>query len=53
MAPYSAKKNKLNPDELYSVKYPATSSASASGRSKGAQLVSARQAIKNIISAGQ
>jgi hypothetical protein len=39
-------KNKLKPDELYSVKYPATNSASASGKSKGARFVSAKQAIK-------
>ncbi len=30
----------------YSVKYPATSSVSASGRSKGGRLVSARPAIR-------
>ena len=37
---------------LYSVKYPATNSASASGRSKGARLVSARIQTNQIIVAG-
>ena len=48
MFEYSPKKNKANPIAEYSVKYPATSSASASGKSKGARLVSARMETKNI-----
>ena len=43
---YSARKNKANFIPLYSVKYPATSSDSASGKSKGARLVSATAEIK-------
>ena len=42
MFAYSPRKNKANPIEPYSTLYPATSSASASGRSKGARLVSAK-----------
>jgi len=44
--PYSAKKNIANKIEEYSTLYPATSSASASGRSKGDLLVSAKETIK-------
>jgi hypothetical protein len=43
---YSPRKNRANPREEYSTLYPATSSASASGRSKGARFVSARQQMK-------
>ena len=46
MLAYSAMKNMANFMELYSVWYPATSSFSASGRSKGARLVSAYAAIR-------
>jgi len=52
MFEYSPKKNKANPIAEYSVKYPATSSASASGKSKGARLVSARMQTSQIIIAG-
>ena len=45
---YSAMKYKLKYIPLYSVLQPLTSSASASGRSNGALLVSAVIAIKNI-----
>src|SRR3989304_1670559 len=38
---YSPRKKSANLNPLYSVKYPATSSLSASGRSKGSRLVSA------------
>src|SRR6478609_2071990 len=40
MLTYSAKKNRANFSEVYSVWKPPTSSPSASGRSKGARLVS-------------
>src|SRR5215210_4284343 len=43
---YSAMKNIENFIELYSVWYPVTSSLSASGRSKGRRLVSAKQEIQ-------
>ena len=43
--PYSAKKNKANAIALYSTLYPATNSASASGRSKGVLFVSANALI--------
>src|SRR5215212_2806780 len=43
---YSAMKNIENFIELYSVWYPVTSSLSASGRSKGSRLVSAKQEIQ-------
>lgn len=49
---YSPRKNKANPMEEYSTLYPATNSASASGKSKGARLVSAKQEIKKIINKG-
>jgi hypothetical protein len=49
---YSAKKNIANVIEEYSTLYPATISASASARSKGARLVSAKTEIKNIINTG-
>jgi len=49
---YSARKNRANPIAEYSTLYPETSSASASGRSKGCRLVSARVVIKKIIRTG-
>ena len=49
---YSPKKKKANPMAEYSTLYPATSSASASGKSKGILLVSAKIEIKNIIAKG-
>ena len=45
--PYSAKKNKAKPILAYSTLNPETSSDSASGKSKGALLVSAKILIKN------
>lgn len=45
---YSPKKNKAKVIELYSTLKPATNSPSASGKSKGALLVSATVQIKNI-----
>jgi hypothetical protein len=50
--PYSAKKNMAKIIEEYSTLYPATSSASASGRSKGVLFVSAIIEIKKIIDSG-
>jgi hypothetical protein len=50
---YSAKKNKANPIAEYSTLYPDTSSASASGRSKGCRFVSAKAHIKNNINIGK
>lgn len=44
---YSPKKNKANVIDEYSTLYPATISASASGKSKGALLVSANIEIRN------
>jgi hypothetical protein len=49
---YSAMKNRANPIELYSTLYPATSSASASGRSNGGRLVSANVEIKKTTNKG-
>ena len=49
---YYPKKNKAKPIEEYSTLYPATNSASASGKSKGALLVSAKIEIKKIIDNG-
>jgi hypothetical protein len=49
---YSPKKNAANKIAEYSTLYPATSSASASGKSNGALLVSAKIEIKNIIEIG-
>lgn len=46
---YSAKKNKAKLIAEYSTLYPETNSASASGKSKGALLVSAKAEIKNKI----
>lgn len=49
---YSPKKNIANTIDEYSTLYPATSSASASGRSNGARFVSANIEIKKIIAQG-
>lgn len=49
---YSPKKKAAKVIAEYSTLYPATSSASASGKSKGARLVSANIEIKNIIDKG-
>src|SRR6476659_3102988 len=46
MLAYSARKNRENLKPLYSVWNPATSSDSASGKSKGARLVSATPQMK-------
>ena len=45
---YSARKNSAKPIAEYSTLYPDTSSASASGRSKGCRFVSARDVTKKI-----
>lgn len=50
--PYSPRKNRAKRIEEYSILYPATISASASGRSKGVLFVSARIAMKKITAAG-
>ena len=52
MLAYSPKKNAAKAIAEYSTLYPATSSASASGKSKGARFVSAKIEIKNIIDTG-
>src|ERR1700748_3098758 len=49
---YSARKNSRNGPEEYSTKKPATSSDSASRRSKGGRWVSARDETKKITSMG-
>jgi len=49
---YSARKNKANPIAEYSTLYPETNSASASGRSNGCLLVSAKAQIKNSTKIG-
>src|SRR5580693_1021822 len=49
---YSARKNSRNGPEEYSTKNPATSSLSASSRSKGGRWVSARDDTKKMISIG-
>jgi hypothetical protein len=49
---YSPKKKAANKIPEYSTLYPATSSASASGKSKGALLVSAKIEMKKIIDIG-
>jgi len=49
---YSPKKNIAKIIEEYSTLYPATNSASASGKSKGARLVSANIEMKKIIAHG-
>src|ERR1700742_1060730 len=50
---YSAIKKKAKPTAEYSTLYPETSSASASGKSKGGLLVSAKADIKNIKKIGK
>lgn len=52
MLEYSAKKNKANAIPEYSTLYPATISASASGKSKGALFVSASTDIKKTTLTG-
>src|SRR5258706_9938364 len=49
---YSARKNSRKGPEEYSTKKPATSSLSASNKSKGGRWVSARDETKKIISIG-
>jgi hypothetical protein len=49
---YSDKKNIANIIDEYSTLYPATISASASGKSNGALFVSANTEIKKIIKVG-
>jgi hypothetical protein len=49
---YSAKKNRAKVIAEYSTLNPATSSASASGKSKGARFVSASNEIKNTTHVG-
>jgi hypothetical protein len=49
---YSPKKNKAKPIAENSTLYPDTNSASASGKSKGCRLVSAKAEIKNIKNIG-
>src|SRR5215475_14263858 len=49
---YSARKNSRNGPEEYSTKKPATSSLSASSRSKGGRWVSAKDETKKITSMG-
>src|SRR6478752_8604013 len=49
---YSARKNSRNGPEEYSTKKPATSSLSASSRSKGGRWVSASDETKKITSMG-
>jgi hypothetical protein len=51
--PYSAKKNNAKPILEYSTLNPDTSSDSASGRSNGARLVSARIETRNIKNNGK
>lgn len=48
----SPRKNKAKPIEEYSTKYPATNSASASGKSNGCLFVSAKAEAKNMINKG-
>ena len=49
---YSPKKNNTNEADEYSVKNPATSVDSSSGRSKGNLFVSANAEIKKIMNIG-
>jgi hypothetical protein len=51
--PYSAKKKRAKPILAYSTLKPETNSDSASGRSKGARLVSAKIETKNIKKSGK
>src|ERR1700744_6434661 len=53
IATYSPRKNSANLKPEYSVKYPATSSDSPSGRSNGDLFVSAAAAIANITNAAK
>src|SRR6185437_6833625 len=53
MLPYSPKKNKAKANDEYSTLYPATNSASASGKSNGVRLVSANIEIKKAIANGK
>jgi hypothetical protein len=53
MLPYSAKKNRANDIAEYSVLYPATNSASASGKSNGVRFVSAKQAMPKTTAIGR
>ena len=53
MFEYSPKKNNAKIKPEYSMLYPATISASASDRSKGIRLVSARKAIKKTRFSGK
>ena len=48
MLEYSANENKAKDIPAYSILQPATNSDSASGKSKGCRLVSAKPEIKNI-----
>lgn len=50
---YSAKKKRANPILAYSTLYPLTSSLSASGKSKGARLVSAKILTRNMKKIGK
>jgi len=50
---YSAKKNNENTKPEYSTLNPATNSASASGKSKGARFVSANIVMKNKMQDGK
>ena len=52
MLAYSPRKNKTKEADEYSVKKPATSVDSSSGRSKGSLFVSARADIKKIMNIG-
>ena len=51
--PYSARKNRAKPILAYSTLKPETNSDSASGKSNGARLVSARIETKNIRNKGK
>jgi hypothetical protein len=51
--PYSARKKRAKPMLAYSTLKPDTSSDSASGKSNGARLVSAKIEIKNIRNNGK
>jgi len=53
MLQYSARKKIAKAKPEYSTLYPATNSASASGKSKGVLFVSAKAEIKNIIAEGK
>jgi hypothetical protein len=50
---YSPRKNKAKINPEYSMLYPATISASASGKSNGVRLVSAKHATKKITNKGK